>query len=128
MRALIAVAKKNIDVNSFFTMANSLVNVVEASFPTMDEEYVIPRRSQRNAPMKANYHHYRVEIFIHVIDRQLAELNDRFNEKRREFLSSKTRKAPFPTWSLLSRAIDFNNNQIKFLNIIDRVDTTRGCN
>ncbi|VVA36686.1 PREDICTED: zinc finger MYM-type 1, partial [Prunus dulcis] len=48
--------------------------------PTMDEEYVIPRRSRRNAPMKTNYHRYRVEIFIHVIDGQLAELNDRFNE------------------------------------------------
>ncbi|BBG99398.1 Putative disease resistance TIR-NBS-LRR class protein, partial [Prunus dulcis] len=34
--------------------------------PTMDEEYVIPGRSR---------------IFIHVIDGQLAELNDRFNEK-----------------------------------------------
>ncbi|VVA37258.1 PREDICTED: zinc finger MYM-type 1, partial [Prunus dulcis] len=48
--------------------------------PTMDEEYVIPGRSRRNAPMKTNYHRYRVEIFIHVIDGQLAELNDRFNE------------------------------------------------
>ncbi|KAI5339270.1 hypothetical protein L3X38_018542 [Prunus dulcis] len=177
MRALVAVAKKNIDVNSFFTTANSLVNVVGASckrrdalraqyqeelvrafeddclitgrglnqertlicagdtrwnshyalqkkdqdivsamnlvktckenlqlmrdnefeelveqassfcykhdiiVPTMDEEYVIPGRSRRNAPMKTNYHRYRVEIFIHVIDGQLAELNDRFNEK-----------------------------------------------
>ncbi|KAI5336154.1 hypothetical protein L3X38_015420 [Prunus dulcis] len=150
MRALVAIATKNIDVNSFFTTANSLVNVVGASckrrdalraqyqeelvrafeddclitgrglnqertltaihdgthimlmrdnefeelveqassfcykhdiiVPTMDEEYVIPGRSRRNAPMKTNYHRYRVEIFIHVIDGQLAELNDRFNE------------------------------------------------
>ncbi|CAL8119630.1 unnamed protein product [Prunus armeniaca] len=126
--ALVAVAKKNIDVNSFFTTANSLVNVVGASckrrdalraqyqeelvrafeedclimgrdlnqettlkragdtrwnshyVPTMDEEYVIPGRSRRNAPMKTNYHHYCVEMFIHVIDGQLVELNDRFNE------------------------------------------------
>ncbi|BBN68479.1 FAR1-related sequence 5, partial [Prunus dulcis] len=128
--ALVAVAKKNIDVNSFFTMANSLVNVVgasckrrdarraqyqeelvrafeddclitgrglnqETSFKrvgdtrwnshyvlTMDEEYVIPGSSWHNAPMKTNYHGYRVEIFIHVIDGQLAELNDHFNERR----------------------------------------------
>ncbi|XP_034212818.1 zinc finger MYM-type protein 1-like [Prunus dulcis] len=49
--------------------------------PTMDEEYVIPGRSRHNAPMKTNYHRYRVEIFIHVIDGQLAKLNDRFNER-----------------------------------------------
>ncbi|XP_020414711.1 SCAN domain-containing protein 3-like isoform X1 [Prunus persica] len=181
--ALVAVAKKNIDVNSFFTTANSLVNVVGASckrrdalraqyqeelvrafeddclitgrglnqertliragdtrwnshyalqkkdqdivsamnlvktckenlqlmrdnefeelveqassfcykhdiiVPTMDEEYVIPGRSRRNAPMKTNYHRYRVEIFIHVIDGQLAELNDRFNEVSTELLT-----------------------------------------
>ncbi|KAI5323697.1 hypothetical protein L3X38_032769 [Prunus dulcis] len=48
--------------------------------PTMDEEYVIPGRSWRNAPMKTNDHRYRVEIFIHVIDGQLAEINERFNE------------------------------------------------
>ncbi|KAI5339070.1 hypothetical protein L3X38_018342 [Prunus dulcis] len=47
---------------------------------TMDEEYVIPGSSRRNAPMKTNYHGYRVEIFIHVIYGQLAELNDHFNE------------------------------------------------
>ncbi|BBH02873.1 Putative disease resistance TIR-NBS-LRR class protein [Prunus dulcis] len=55
--------------------------------PTMDEEYVIPGRSRRNAPMKTNYHRYRVEIFIHVIDGQLAELNDRFNEVSTELLT-----------------------------------------
>ncbi|KAI5327594.1 hypothetical protein L3X38_026990 [Prunus dulcis] len=55
--------------------------------PTMDEEYVIPGRSRRNAPMKTDYHRYRVEIFIHVIDGQLAELNDRFNEVSTELLT-----------------------------------------
>ncbi|KAI5338278.1 hypothetical protein L3X38_017549 [Prunus dulcis] len=54
---------------------------------TMDEEYVIPGRSGGNAPMKTNYHRYCVEIFIHVIDGQLAELNDRFNEVSTELLT-----------------------------------------
>ncbi|KAL6560978.1 hypothetical protein OROHE_006155 [Orobanche hederae] len=141
--ALVAVAKKNIDVNSFFTTANSLVNIVGASckrrdalraqcqeelytvsamssvktckenlqlmrdnefeelvdqassfsnkyditIPTMDEEYVIPGRSRRNAPIKTNSHRYRVEIFIHVIDGQLVELNDLFNEVSTELLT-----------------------------------------
>ncbi|CAL2240199.1 unnamed protein product [Prunus armeniaca] len=55
--------------------------------PTMDEEYVIPGRSRRNAPMKTNYHRYCVEMFIHVIDGQLVELNDRFNEVSTELLT-----------------------------------------
>ncbi|CAL8995848.1 unnamed protein product [Prunus brigantina] len=59
----------------------------DITVPTMDEEYVIPGRSRRNAPMKTNYHRYRVEIFIHVIDEQLAELNDRFNEVSTELLT-----------------------------------------
>ncbi|CAL8161455.1 unnamed protein product [Prunus armeniaca] len=54
---------------------------------TMDEEYVIPGRSRRNAPMKTNYHRYRVEMFIHVIDGQLVKLNDRFNEVSTELLT-----------------------------------------
>ncbi|KAM7522461.1 hypothetical protein LguiA_012363 [Lonicera macranthoides] len=62
--------------------------------PTMDEEYVIPRRSRHNAPMKTNYHRYRVEIFIHVIDGQLAELNDRFNEVSTELLTCLTCLSP----------------------------------
>ncbi|KAI5313767.1 hypothetical protein L3X38_042943 [Prunus dulcis] len=48
--------------------------------PNMDEAFVLPERSRRNAPIKTNRHHYRVELFIYVIDEQLTELDDRFNE------------------------------------------------
>ncbi|KAI5324306.1 hypothetical protein L3X38_033379 [Prunus dulcis] len=54
--------------------------------PTMDEAFVLPRRSRRNAPIKTNRHHYRVELFIYVIDEQLTELDDRFNEVNTELL------------------------------------------
>nr|XP_028945166.1 zinc finger MYM-type protein 1-like [Malus domestica] len=156
MRALVAVAKKNIDIASFFATANSVVNHVGASCKRRDllrqqlqEELVIAfendclitgrglnqetslkradntqwnsyygtlisiismfssvvhvlqmviddnpnesageanklmreiRRSRRNAPIKTNHHHYRVELFIYVIDEQITELEDRFNE------------------------------------------------
>ncbi|VVA39567.1 PREDICTED: zinc finger MYM-type 1, partial [Prunus dulcis] len=173
MRALVAVAKKNIDIASFFTTTNSVVNHVGASckrrdalraqlqeelviafendclitgeailgltndvsqalqkkdqeivnamalvksckeklhwmrnngfdalveevssfcdkhhidVPTMDEAFVLPGRSRRNAPIKTNRHHYRVELFIYVIDEQLTELDDRFNEVNTELL------------------------------------------
>ncbi|CAL8175434.1 unnamed protein product [Prunus armeniaca] len=48
--------------------------------PSMDEAFVLPGRSRRNAPIKTNRHHYRAELFIYVIDEQLTELDDRFNE------------------------------------------------
>ncbi|KAI5312651.1 hypothetical protein L3X38_041824 [Prunus dulcis] len=42
----------------------------------VDEAFVLPGRSRRNAPIKTNHHHYRVELFIYVIDQQLTELDD----------------------------------------------------
>ncbi|XP_034203509.1 zinc finger MYM-type protein 1-like [Prunus dulcis] len=54
--------------------------------PNMDEAFVLPRRSRRNAPIKTNRHHYRVELFIYIIDEQLTELDDRFNEVNTELL------------------------------------------
>ncbi|CAN6693513.1 unnamed protein product [Malus baccata var. baccata] len=43
-------------------------------------------RSRRYAPIKTNRHHYRVELFIYVIDEQITELEDRFNEVNTELL------------------------------------------
>ncbi|CAL2228132.1 unnamed protein product [Prunus armeniaca] len=84
--SLVKICKKNLQLmrdNEFEELveqASSFCYKHDITVPTMDEEYVIPGRSRRNAPMKTNYHRYCVEIFIHVIDGQLAELNDRFNE------------------------------------------------
>ncbi|CAL8131683.1 unnamed protein product [Prunus armeniaca] len=54
--------------------------------PNMDDAFVLPGRSRRNAPIKTNRHHYHVELFIYVIDEQLTELDDRFNEVNTELL------------------------------------------
>ncbi|CAN6718354.1 unnamed protein product [Malus baccata var. baccata] len=43
-------------------------------------------RSRRNAPIRTNRHHYRVELFIYVIDEQITELDDHFNEVNTELL------------------------------------------
>ena len=52
----------------------------------MDDVFVAQGRSQRKAQKVTNLHHYRVEVFYTVIDRQLSELNDRFNEVNSELL------------------------------------------
>ncbi|CAL8116952.1 unnamed protein product [Prunus armeniaca] len=54
--------------------------------PNMEEAFILPGRSRRNAPIKTNRHHYRVELFIYVIDEQITELEDRFNEVNTELL------------------------------------------
>ncbi|CAL8170194.1 unnamed protein product [Prunus armeniaca] len=48
--------------------------------PNMEEAFILPGRSRRNAPIRTNRHHYRVKLFIYVIDEQITELDDRFNE------------------------------------------------
>ncbi|XP_050147295.1 uncharacterized protein LOC126622549 [Malus sylvestris] len=48
--------------------------------PNMEEAFILPGRSRRYTPIKTNRHHYRVELFIYVIDEQITELEDHFNE------------------------------------------------
>ncbi|TQD95350.1 hypothetical protein C1H46_019036 [Malus baccata] len=54
--------------------------------PNMEEAFILPGRSRRYAPIKTNRHHYRVELFIYVIDEQITELEDHFNEVNTELL------------------------------------------
>ncbi|CAL2255559.1 unnamed protein product [Prunus armeniaca] len=48
--------------------------------PNVEEAFILPGRSRRNAPIKTNRHHYRVELFIYIIDEQITGLEDLFNE------------------------------------------------
>lgn len=54
--------------------------------PNMDDIYVVRGRARRNAQHHTNMHHYKVELFYWVIDKQLQELNDRFTEVNTELL------------------------------------------
>ena len=52
----------------------------------MDETYVAHERSHLNTHKKTNCHCYKVELFFVVIDSQLTDLNDRFNETSTKLL------------------------------------------
>ncbi|KAH0636804.1 hypothetical protein KY289_036719 [Solanum tuberosum] len=54
--------------------------------PNFDEFYVNFGRSRRKVVEYTISHHYRVEVFFKIIDWQLQELNDRFNEVRTNLL------------------------------------------
>ncbi|KAH9657510.1 TTF-type domain-containing protein [Citrus sinensis] len=52
----------------------------------MDDLFLIPGRSRHKAREITNLHRYRVELFYVVLDMQLQELNNRFNESNTELL------------------------------------------
>ncbi|CAN6708544.1 unnamed protein product [Malus baccata var. baccata] len=54
--------------------------------PNMDDMFLSRRRGQRKAQAVTNMHHYCVGIFYVVLDWQLQELNNRFNETTTELL------------------------------------------
>lgn len=56
--------------------------------PNMEGMYVAPRRRKYGCgmPQVANLHHFRVEVFESVIDQQLQELENRFDEVNKELL------------------------------------------
>lgn len=48
--------------------------------PKMDDAYVPRGKKKRRQQHVTNLHHFRVEVFCTIIDLQLQELNNRFNE------------------------------------------------
>ncbi|KAJ0964830.1 hypothetical protein J5N97_025968 [Dioscorea zingiberensis] len=67
------------EVSSFCERNNIVV-------PNMDDIFVTRGRPRRNTHKVTNLHHYRVELFYTVVDMQLQELNNRFNELNMELL------------------------------------------
>ncbi|CAN6709165.1 unnamed protein product [Malus baccata var. baccata] len=75
--------------NGFDALVDEVSSFCEKHYidvPNIEDTFILPGRSRRNAPIKTNRHHYRVELFIYVIDEQITELEDRFNEVNTELL------------------------------------------
>ncbi|XP_025704070.2 uncharacterized protein [Arachis hypogaea] len=54
--------------------------------PNMNDTFVSQGRSRRKIQKVSNLHHFQVELFYQVIDRQLQKLNNRFTEVNTELL------------------------------------------
>ncbi|XP_016570861.2 zinc finger MYM-type protein 1 [Capsicum annuum] len=67
--------------------------------PTFDELYVNSERSWRKSVDYTVFHHYRVEVFCKIIDWQLQELNDHFDELTTEFLHGVSCLSPVDSFS-----------------------------
>ncbi|CAN6678017.1 unnamed protein product [Malus baccata var. baccata] len=81
--------------------------------PNIEDLFSVPEKSRRETPKITNFHYYCVDLYFQVIDMQLKELNDRFNEMHSEFSSLrgisdlakelvKTGSLPFPREFLAS--------------------------
>ena len=58
----------------------SFSNKYDIEVPNMDAQYVVPGRRmfRGTSEEESNLHHFRIEVFISVIDLQLQELENRF--------------------------------------------------
>ena len=69
----------------FLEEVTSFCSSYEVVVPMMDELYLVIDRS-RDKNETTNLHHYQVELFQTVIDRQFKELNECFTKATTELL------------------------------------------
>ncbi|XP_050136077.1 uncharacterized protein LOC126611745 [Malus sylvestris] len=55
--------------------------------PNIEDLHFVPGKSRRKSPRLTNFHYYRVHLYFQVLDTQLKELNDCFDEMLSEFSS-----------------------------------------
>ncbi|XP_021762668.1 zinc finger MYM-type protein 1-like [Chenopodium quinoa] len=74
--------------DSHMEKVTSFMAKYDIEVPNMEGRYVVPgRRMYRGkGPHVTNLHHFRVEVFLSVIDLQLQELENRFPEVSKELL------------------------------------------
>jgi hypothetical protein len=71
---------------SFIDEASDFATRHEVVIPELDERYLALGKSSRKAPNISHLHRYYVEIFCTVLDMQLQELNNQFDEANSELL------------------------------------------
>jgi hypothetical protein len=90
--------------DSLLAQISSFCEKHHIDVPNMDEDFARKRKSRRNAQVITNLHHYRVELFYTIIDKQLQELDDRFNEKNTELLLCMSCLNPSNSFSAFDKA------------------------
>ncbi|XP_049365484.1 uncharacterized protein LOC125830333 [Solanum verrucosum] len=78
--------KKNIGWDSLKEKVDTFCIKHGISLPNFDDPYANFGRSRRKVVICTTLHHYRVDVFYKIIDWQLQELNDRFNEVTSDYL------------------------------------------
>ncbi|XP_024195986.1 zinc finger MYM-type protein 1-like [Rosa chinensis] len=71
--------------------------------PNMSDQHLCKWKSKRKSPEITNMHYYRFDFFCAVIDLQLQELNNRFNEVNTELLLCLACLSPLHSFSAFNK-------------------------
>ncbi|XP_056695018.1 uncharacterized protein [Spinacia oleracea] len=96
----------------------------------MDDVFVPPGRKKRGRLDTTNYHHFRIEVFLGIIDLQLQEINNRFNEVSMELLNCMSSLSPLNNFSSFDKnkvlkLAEFYPNEfsiVELLSLDDQLD------
>ncbi|XP_074289424.1 uncharacterized protein LOC141614575 [Silene latifolia] len=58
----------------------------EICIPIMSDMYVVPGRHRRGKKQVDNDHHFRIDVFLSLVDQILQEIEDRFDERSKDLL------------------------------------------
>ncbi|XP_016540969.1 uncharacterized protein LOC107841622 [Capsicum annuum] len=89
---LVEVAKRRLQVlrdnewDSLIDKVSIFCTQLDILIPNFEEPYVSSLRPRRKLASYTVLHHYRVEVFCNIIDWQLQERNDRFDEVTTDLL------------------------------------------
>ncbi|XP_050136193.1 uncharacterized protein LOC126611924 [Malus sylvestris] len=72
--------------------------------PNIEDLHFIPGKSKRKAPRLTNFHYYRVNLYFQVLDTQLKELNDRFDEVNTKLLLCMAYLSPVNNFASFDKA------------------------
>ncbi|XP_047253783.1 uncharacterized protein LOC124887900 [Capsicum annuum] len=91
--------KKNVGWDSLKEKVEAFCIKHSIPLPNYDEPYANLGRSRRKVVDYTTLHHYRVNVFYKIVDWQLQELNDHFNEVTSDLLNGVACLNPIDTYS-----------------------------
>ncbi|KAG7594755.1 hypothetical protein ISN45_Aa01g034900 [Arabidopsis thaliana x Arabidopsis arenosa] len=83
--------------DSVVKKVNSFCESHKTELIIMEEEFVDPKKPRRKSNI-TNLHHYQVECFYTVLDMQIQEFNDRFDEVNTELLACTASLSPIDSF------------------------------
>nr|XP_028945638.1 zinc finger MYM-type protein 1-like [Malus domestica] len=77
---------KNDDIGDLFHDVEKFCEEHDIIVPNMEDLHFVPEKSRHKAPKITNFDYYCVDLYFQVLDMQLNELNDHFNEVNTKLL------------------------------------------
>ena len=108
--------------HSLMEKVSSFCEKHDIAIPDMKDFYTPWGRSKSSKKNVSNKHHFRIEVFLNVLDQQLLELNNLFNEINTELLICMASLSPRNSFSSFKKEkiirlatlypFDFSRNEL----------------